>query len=81
VCPSVMSQKVRLQIPDDVPLEEVVKALESAARGLRQEQEAKPLSGIEDRNPASKHMMEFIDSSYLTMVDSLAKEIGKVLEP
>ena len=80
VCLSDTSPRIRLQIPDDVPTEDVAKALESAARGLRQEQEAKPLSGIEDRNPASKHMMEFIDSSYLTMVDSLAKEIGKVLE-
>ncbi len=72
--------KVRLQIPDDVPAEDVAKALEAVAQGLRKEQDAKPLSGIEDRNPAAKHLVKFIEDSYLTMVGSLDREIRKILE-
>lgn len=80
VCRSDTSPKVKLQIPDDIPHVDVVKALEAITQGLRGEQEAKPLSGIEDQNPAAKHLVKFIEDSYSTMVGSLDKEIGKVLE-
>lgn len=80
MCRSDTSPRIRLQIPDDIPAKDVVKALEATAQRLREEQEAKPLSGIEDQNPAAKHMVKFIEDSYLTMVNSLNKEIGKVLE-
>jgi hypothetical protein len=75
-----MPEQIRIKIPDDVPTEDVVKALESTAQRLREEQQAKPLSGFEDRNPAAKHMVEFVGRSYSIMVDSMVKEIGKVLE-
>lgn len=80
MCRSDTSPKVKLQIPDDIPSMDVVKALEATVRGLRNEQEAKPLSGIEEQNPAAKHLIKFVEDSYSTMVGNLDKEIRKVLE-
>jgi hypothetical protein len=59
---------------------ELEKALRVAATGLAKKRETEAQETLSDQNPATRHLVRFIDEAYRTMVDSLADQINKILE-
>jgi hypothetical protein len=71
------SEGLRLTLPEGVLTEDALTALGVARLALEKSQhgEGEPLSP----NPASRHLMSFVEESYEIMAASLAKEVAKVL--
>jgi len=75
-----MSQRVRLQVPEDLSTDDVIKSLEATIETLRKGGPDPDLSVLlSGENPAASHLVKFVDDSFDIMMNSLAKEISKVL--
>lgn len=59
---------------------ELEKALRGALVGLTKERESRARDSLEQQNEAAQRLVRFVDESYSLMVESLAREIRKVLE-
>lgn len=71
--------KVKLQFPEDLTTEEVIKSLEATIETLRKsEREPDLVERFSKENPAASHLVSFIDESFDIMAESLVKEISKV---
>lgn len=77
--PEARVRSLRLQVPDGVPTEDAVDALQVASISLRKSQahEEGPILG--PPNKASKKLMGHVEESYDLMAESLIREISKVL--
>lgn len=59
---------------------ELEKALRGTLVGLTKERESRARDSLGQQNAAAQHLVRFVDESYGLMVESLAREIRKVLE-
>lgn len=75
-----VSHAVKIEIPDGLDDGDVIKALESTARALKKDQRTESRDHFRNQNPASKKLSDFVDESYNIMVNSLVKQIAKVLK-
>lgn len=77
-----MSPRVKLQIPEDLTTEEVIKSLEATVESLKKGGREPNLSAmLSSENDAMSHLVRFMDESFEIMTESLEKEIKKVLTP
>lgn len=65
--------------PAESSTEDMIKALEGAARGLRKKR-PESVSKFKDQNPATRKLSEHVDGAFKTMMASLFKEIEKELK-
>jgi hypothetical protein len=59
---------------------ELEKALQGALAGLAKERAPRAQDSLAHQNPAAQQLVRFVDESYSLMVESLSREIKKVLE-
>ena len=70
---------LRLQLPEGVPVEDALDALQAATISLeksRKHEEGPVLSP----NEASKRLLKYVEESYDIMAESLVREIKKVFD-
>ena len=73
--------KVKLQIPEDLTTDDVIKSLEATIETLRKGKKEPDLGVLlSGENPAAAHFVKFLDESFDIMAQSLAKEIAEVLK-
>ena len=65
---------------DGQSFDTISKALSATAIALEKQHASKAKDKLFRQNPAARRLVHFVDESYNMMVDSLAKQIQKVLE-
>jgi hypothetical protein len=77
-----MSSGIKIQVSDDLSLDDITKSLEAVIEELRKGEHEPNLSVLLSKeNPAMAHLVKFMDESFDIMTNSLVKEISKVLKP
>ena len=77
-----MSPKIKINAPEDLSDEVLIKALEHSISELSKGEESTDLlSELGKENSALEHLTGYIRETYKKMATSMAKEIQKVLKP